>query len=139
MPDPAPVIRRREAHDSLRFLYLLAIAAGITGAIYIYGFVFDDLSEEELILLSALWVLPTVFGAYGFVAEKLLSLMDEGNDLSIARAALIWTNALPVIGIFLLLPFLFVKGSNSISIAFFATLFWALLLLGFLAVIFPLL
>lgn len=139
MTNTRPSIRRSEPRSSNRFLYLLAIAAGILCALYIYGVVFDDLSEEELIQLSALWLLSIVFGVYGFVAEKLLQLMDEGDDLTISRAALIWTNAVPIIGIILMLPFLFIKGSNPIAIALLATVFWALLLAGFFAVIFPLL
>jgi hypothetical protein len=139
MPEPIEVIRRQGSGNSRRLLYLLAMAAGAAGALYVYGVAFDDLSEEQLVQLSALWLLPLVFGAYGFVAEKLLKLIDEGDDLSIARAALIWTNALPVIGIVLLLPFLFIKGSNPTAIALIGSLFWVVLLLGFLMVVFPLL
>ena len=112
---------------------------GVALAAYIYGVRFDDLSEEQLVQVTALWALPVVFGLYGFVADKLLQLVEEGDDLSIARAALIWTSALPFIGIVLLLPFLFVRGRNALVIAFLATLFWAALLVGFFAVIFPLL
>ena len=127
------------AGSSQKGVYLLAIFAGLAGAAYIYGAAFDDLSEEQLVYLSALWVLPIVFGVYGFVAEKLLHLKEQDDDITIARAALIWTNALPFIGIVLLLPFLFVKGRSALIIAFLATLFWALLLVVFFAVLFPLL
>ena len=139
MSNQQPVITRREVGESHRGLYILAIVAGLAGVVYVYGFAFDDLSEEELVQLSAFWLLPLVFGIYGFVAEKLLRLMEQGDDLSIARAAWIWTSALPVIGIVLLLPFLFVKGRNPIVIALLASLFWAALLVGFFVLLFPLL
>lgn len=130
-------VARVDSHH--RGVYLFAIFAGIAGAAYIYGIAFDDLGEEQLVQLSALWVLPVVFGIYGFVAEKLLRLKAQGDGLTIAKAALIWTNALPIAGIVLLLPFLFVKGKSALDIAFLATLFWALLLIVFFAVLFPLL
>lgn len=140
MSNPHPSTHHpEEPRGSNRLLYVLAIAVGILGALYVYGVVFDDLSEEELIQLSALWLLPIVFGTYGFIAEKLLQLIDEGDELTIARAALIWNNAVPIIGAILILPFLFIKSRNPFVIALLATVFWILLLAGFFAVIFPLL
>ncbi len=139
MPNMPSQDHRSQPRASYRGLYQAAIAGGVIGALYVYGVAFDELSEEQLIQLSALWLLPVVFGIYGFVAERLLQLQDEGDDLSIARAALMSTSALPVIGIVLLLPFLFVKHNNPIGLAFLATLVWAVLLFGFFAVIFPLL
>ncbi|MEJ2610218.1 MAG: hypothetical protein P8179_09050 [Candidatus Thiodiazotropha sp.] len=139
MPNIHPSNRSPKSHSSNRFLYLLAITVGILYALYIYGIAFNDLSEDELVQLSALWVLSIVFGVYGFVAEKLLQLIDEGDDLTIFRATQIWTSTVPIIGVILMLPFLFIKGKNPLVIALLATLFWALLLAGFFAVIFPLL
>ena len=130
------VIRTDSSH---RGLYRFAIIIGITGAAYIYGVAFNELSEEQLVQLTAFWLLPIVFGIYGFVAEKLLRLKEQDDELTIARAALIWTNALPFVGIVLLLPFLIIRGKNAITIAFLATLLWALLLVVFFLVLFPLL
>jgi len=135
----SPHLRPGEPRSTHHGLYQATIVTGIAVAVYIYGFAFDDLSEEKLVRLSALWVLPVVFGVYGFVAERILKLVDEGDAQSIAQATLIWTRALPIIGAVLLLPFLFVKGSSSIGIALRASLFWAVLLVGFFALIFPLL
>lgn len=134
-----PLQPPREPRSSHHGIYQSSILAGIAVAVYTYGFAFDDLGEEELVRLSALWVLPIVFGIYGFVAERILELVDKGDNQSIAQATLIWTAALPIIGAVLLLPFLFVKGSSSISIALRASLFWAVLMVGFFVLIFPLL
>lgn len=135
-----PSLRRPDKRRSSRqSIFQLAIAVGVAGAGYIYGVAFDDLSEEQLVQLSAVWVLPVVFGVYGYVAERLLQLVDADDGVSLAQATLIWTRALPVIGAVLLLPFLFAKGRTAVSIAFWGTLFWALLLVGFFVWIFPLL
>jgi len=120
-------------------IYTLSIILGIGGAVYLYGVSFDRFSEEELVGFSPFWLLPIIFGLYGFVAEKLLALIEQGEATTIAAAAFIFSSALPFIGIILLLPFLLIKGSKSINIAFLATLFWGGILIVFFLFLFPLL
>jgi len=139
MPERPSIRRPDTRRPSNPGLFQLAIAIGLAVAVYIYGFAFDTLSEEQLVWLSAAWVLPIVFGAYGHVAEHLLRTADAGEGISVAQAALVWARALPIIGALLLLPLLFLKHGTAIGIALRGTLFWALLLLAFLVGIFPLL
>ena len=120
-------------------IFRLSIIFGIGIAVYIYGFFFDQLSEEQLVGLSPLWLLPIIFGAYGFIAESLLALIEKGEAKTIGAAAFIFLRTLPIVGIILMLPFLVVRGDSAITIAFLSALFWGVLLILFFQLLFPLL
>jgi hypothetical protein len=120
-------------------LFTVAILIGVGLAVYVYLFSFDEFSETELIELTPFWLLPIVFGLYGFTAEAVLNMLDRGEATTVAAAALIFSNAIPLIGIVLLSPLLLIRGSSAVSIAAGATLVWTALLVAFFALVFPLL
>ncbi len=64
---------------SLRGLYLASFAGGSLLAALLYVVLFDRLSETTLVRLSALWVLPVVFGLGGLYTEKSVALVVAGR------------------------------------------------------------
>lgn len=119
-------------------IYTFLIITGTVLAGYIYLIKFDRLKETELVALTPAWLFPLVFGIYGFVAQKLIRLVQTGQAATIGQAVKIWTVAFGWFGLLLLLPFLPLKNwRNSLLTAFVASLFWGLLMVIFFSAIFP--
>ncbi|MEZ4462244.1 MAG: serine/threonine-protein kinase [bacterium] len=51
---------------AIRILFHAAFWPSLVSAVYIYVFAFDSFSETELVQVSAMWLLPMVFGGTGF-------------------------------------------------------------------------
>lgn len=132
-----------ESSPILRAVYTLFIVLSVGLAFYLYVVAFDRLSETMLVTLSPMWVLPLVFGLYGFVSQHLILLIRQGKAHTVAEAARVWTaplGAYAFAALALLLPFLLLqKWRYSLPVAVLATLFWAVLLVLFFAAIFPML
>jgi hypothetical protein len=120
-------------------VYKASIAAGAGVAVFLYGVIFDDLSETTLVRLTPTWFFPLVFGFYGLLAEKLFRLIREGKADNLAAAVSLWTRAIGVSSLIPLFPFLFLKGKNSVTVAFWGAAVWAVLLSMFFELIFPML
>lgn len=126
----------------MKILYTVSILAGLGSVVYFYGITFDDLSETELITLIPYWFLPLIFGIYGFVAEKLNTMVSEGKAVSTTTATFVLCRMfgfLGLLGFIPLFPLFFVKGKNSFIIALFGTLVWSVLMALFIFAIFPML
>ena len=68
-------------------LYEFIFLAGLFGAVYLYGFSFDDFSETELVRLSYLWVAALVFGMHGLIASELNEIVASGQAATIVTPA----------------------------------------------------
>ena len=132
---------------SLRTIYRVSMYAGIAMAVVIYGFFFNDLSEDELVMLSPIWFLLIVFGACGLYAEQavFLILEKEAKDFPDALGKAIGKLKSPLNKIFIFLVFAlpgFVFGirrnfSSPLIISGLTTLIWGAALYIFLVGIFP--
>lgn len=122
----------------MKAAYIFAIVFGLGLFVYVYGIEFDSYSESALIQMTPVWFLPLFFGIYGFVAEKLIHMVDEGKAPNFRRAIMVWLGALfGLLGFAIFFPFLFVKGKNSMVVALTGTAVWGLLLAVFIFAIFP--
>jgi hypothetical protein len=122
-------------HIALRVIYRLALAGGLTAMLYIYcGGGFARLDAGTLEDLTPLWFLPSIFGLYGVVYQRADRLLAEGREEAYKKL-FVRFGILSVIG---LPPFLIRRWANrSIVVAVAATLYWAVLLWLFFAVVFP--
>ena len=132
---------------SLRTIYRVVLYAGILMAVVIYGFFFNTLSEDELVMLSPIWFLLMVFGACGLYAEKavMLILEKEAKTFPDALGKAIGKLKSPLNMIFIVIIFAlpgFVFGirrnfSSPLIISGLTTLIWGAALYIFLVGIFP--
>lgn len=60
----------RRQRNQLRGFYLVSLVYGILQSAISYVVVFDEISEEGLIVLSPLWVLGIVFGGFGLTLGR---------------------------------------------------------------------
>jgi serine/threonine protein kinase len=60
-----PGHERPAGPDRLRWVWRTAMGAGLLGAGVLYGLLFNELSETELVELSPLWIAPVAFGLAG--------------------------------------------------------------------------
>lgn len=121
-------------------LYISTIILAVINFIYIYGFHFDELSEDQLVLYTPLWFLPFIFGIYGFVSFKLKEKVDKGEYKSI-REALVQSSKSygifgPVCQLFFF-PFIFLDLKNIFLLSIISVLIWTGLLFVFFQFIFP--
>lgn len=128
----------KKKHSSL---YLTSIIIGISIAIYIYVFNFDNYSETMLIRGTALWFFPVVFGYYGFVAQWMHLNFEKHQFNKPVDLLISVSNRLPAFFIrtmFSMLHFpLFVINKSPLFIAISGSLIWSVWLLIFFEVIFP--
>ena len=66
--------------------YEFIFLAGLFGAVYLYGFSFDDFSETALVRLSYLWIAALVFGTHGLIASELSEIVASGQAATIKEA-----------------------------------------------------
>jgi hypothetical protein len=57
----------------------LCMLLGLLGAIYLYGFAFDDFSETDLVRVSYLWVAAIIFGTHGLLAHEFKTIRASGR------------------------------------------------------------
>ena len=136
------VTRSRAARVRLIYPALIFIGVGIV--LYLYGYDFDSRSETFLVQITPLWFFSITFGAYGYVAEKMLTRVAEGREPDIAAAYVKWRKesfaAHPFTAMFLsllLFTFTHVKTTSSLLTAFIGSAAWGVLLWIFLTGIFP--
>ena len=122
----------------MKKLYTACTIVGVGVALYILGIAFDNFSEQELLWWAPAWFLPLMFGIYGFIADKLIRLMQEKRVPTLRHALLLWLGGFfGLASLVLFFPFLFSKGKNSLSVAITGTVVWGLLLAVFIFGIFP--
>jgi hypothetical protein len=131
---------------SLGPLYKLSALAGLVMMIALYVFMFDSVSETELVNLSPIWFLLLVFGTCGMHAEKAVHLVLSKKAQTFGEALSATTKSLPpflIIVVYLVfsLPsfFLGLKRwvSSPLLLATTTTLLWGFALYFFLFAIFP--
>lgn len=131
---------------SLKGLYQIMIAAGLLMAATLYLFMFNRFSETELVTLSPIWFLLTIFGTGGLFTEKAVRLILDKESPDFPSAIKKSAGSLsPIVQVFVFLIFLvpfFVFGltkkfSSPLIITSLMTLVWAAVLYLFLMGIFP--
>jgi hypothetical protein len=90
-------------------------------------------------MLTAVWFFPIVMGAYGLASQRLVRHLVEGRASSIAEAARMSARLTGPLALIWMFPFLFLKFRSPFLVTVVAAVFWALLLVFFFMVIFPLL
>ena len=90
----------------MRIFYILLFSAGFFGAVYVYGYHFNDFSETEMVQTSYLWF-PAVFGGmFGALADDLRGLVLTGEASSTTEALTKWKSLeLPIVYRVLVTPF----------------------------------
>lgn len=120
--------------------YITAIIISLVNFIYIYGYKFDSLSEEELVLYSPLWLLLFIFGTHGLVAAKLVQKIDAGKYQNMREALVQSSKAYGIFGPLRQLfffPLIVVNIKSAILLAVLSTLIWGALLVLFFQFVFP--
>lgn len=112
----------------LRKMFWACFGLAAFGAIYIYGFRFNHMSETELVRWSGAWLYPLLFGAYGVVTDRRRAALGTKGAASVAEAVAMWFGTFTVLGVlgmwpYLLLPF-FARILNPLAAAAAATAFW---------------
>ena len=121
-------------------VYNLAIAWGVGYFIYIYIFSFDALSEDELVKLAQLWLLPFVFGLHGLVAGNLLKAVAEGKFPGLRRAVVEKSRNYGIfgpLGQLIFFPLILAEPKRPITAALLGAGFWGVLLAVFIQFVFP--
>lgn len=121
-------------------IYITAIILALIDFIYIYILKFDSLSEEKLVFFTPIWLLLFIFGTYGLLSSKLMSLVNEGKHQN-TREALVQSSKSfgifdPLLQIFFF-PLIFLNLKNPFQLAIISTLMWAAMLVLFFKFIFP--
>lgn len=131
---------------SLKRLYQASLALGLVAAVLIYFVFFNQLSEDELVLISPTWFLLTIFGTGGLYAEKAVRQILAKQAATFHEALLQSVKGLSpilVVAVYMvfLIPILLLGISKRLSspllIALLITLIWAVVLYLFLVGIFP--
>lgn len=121
-------------------VYITAIVLAVINFIYIYVFRFDDLTEEQLVLNSPLWVLLFIFGIYGTTISKLQKQINEGKYQTLREALVYSSESFGIFGPLRQLfffPLFFLTLKSLFLTAFVSALIWAGLLVLFFQFIFP--
>ncbi len=134
---PVPVPAGAVEPVILTALYVTALLGGVLGAGLIYGVMFDEFSETELVAYTPLWFFPIVFGLYGFVSQRLLRRIASGRARSLNEAARISIDVAGHWAALFLFPFLVLRWRSSLLVSLAAAVFWAGLLWFFFVAIFP--
>jgi len=126
---------------SARPLFLLAFAAGLGLAAYLYLVKFDDLSETELVNYSGIWFLLLVFGGAGLVLEGAKRLIVAGEAEDLAEGVSVYTRTRAPLGKLLFVPFLLYNAARdktaTLPVAVYVAAVWALLFYAFMVGVFP--
>lgn len=120
--------------------YIFCVLFGLGLGVYIYGINFDNYSEAVLIQMTPVWFLPLIFGIYGFIADKLIEIVEDQKAITLRQAVLVWMGGMfGLLSFIPLFPFLFIKGKNPLVVAVLGTVVWGILLTVFIFAIFPML
>jgi len=105
---------------------------------------FDKLSETELVQLSSIWYSAIVFGLYGYVAEKIITIVIQGKAVDFRSAYKFWSNnlltnniLLGILARFFFFPFPIFNKMKPLPVAFVGAIIWGLLLIMFFKGVFP--
>ncbi len=125
-------------------LYPLSLAFGIIIVVFTYVFMFDKLSETELVQFTPIWYFAIVFGSYGYLAEKIMSLVVKNKARDFRSAYRFWVKnitqrniILGLLAIILFFPFPFFNKMKPLPVASLGALIWGLMLVVFFQGIFP--
>lgn len=134
---PIPVPSGAPEPIALTALYVTALIGGVMAAGLIYGVMFDEFSESELVSCTPLWFFPIVFGLYGFISQRLIRRMVSGRAQSLHEAARISIDVAGHWAALFLFPFLVLRWRSSLLVSIAAAVFWAALLWLFFVLVFP--
>lgn len=134
---PVPVPSGATEPITLTALYVTALIGGVMAAGLIYGVMFDEFSESELVSCTPLWFFPIVFGLYGFISQRLLRRMASGRAQSLHEAARMSIDVAGHWAALFLFPFLVLRWRSSLLVSIAAAVFWAALLWLFFTAVFP--
>jgi len=122
--------------------YITAIILALVNFIYIYGYKFNSLSEEQLVFFTPLWLLLFIFGTHGLVANTLIQQVDEGKYRNTREALVQSSKSFGIFGPLRQLfffPLIILNQKNALLLAVFSALIWGALLVLFFQFIFPVL
>ncbi len=125
-------------------IYFASIIIGVLIAIYIYLLNFDSFSETVLIRITPLWFFPIVFGYYGFVSQRMAAKLEKSHFENVADLLFSVIQGSTgkigkLISLFVHAPFIIIKSKRPILVALGGSIIWAILLIIFFEVIFPML
>nr|NQU89080.1 hypothetical protein [Bacteroidota bacterium] len=113
-----------------KILYYFAITAGIFILIYAYAFVFDEITEFELLLVNILGLFLLLFASYGLTAEWLWKkFRAAGKTQNLCIEANYYVQRRGFFGRVLLFPFMKIKSNNSLVISFLGATAWVIIIL----------
>lgn len=122
------------------WIYNLFLLLGFSLLVYIFGFAFDDLSEDELVQLTVAWYIPIVFGIYGRTATKIMRWMQQGWTLqdSFQKVGRLFAVGVMLRMLFFF-PFCVLSRGSPLKVAITGSLAWAGLLALFFFGVWPVL
>lgn len=111
--------------DRTRWLYNLAILTGLGLIVFIYGFAFDNLSENQLVQATLYWYTPLIFGIYGRTAVQLRHLLPQGLSLqrTLHQISFVFRIS-PLFNLVFFFPFFFFSSDKPIKIALMGSALW---------------
>jgi hypothetical protein len=125
-------------------LYPFVIGFGVIIAILVYAVYFDNLSETALINLTPVWYFALIFGLYGYKAERLMTMVVNGEAEDFRDAYKKWIRELseisPIVSFLaalLYFPFPLFNRMSPLLTASSGAVIWGILLLVFFNGIFP--
>lgn len=98
-PGPAP----EPPPDPLRWVWRVSMGAGLLGAGVLYGPLFNELSERELMEISPLWVAAVAFGLTGKLSKRTLGAWSRLGIAAVGLVAALLGLSMFLVGIFPLL------------------------------------
>lgn len=120
-----------------KIFYYFSIAAALLLWVYAGAFVFNEITEFQLLMYALLGLFLLIFGAYGLYAERLWKkFARQGKTENFCVEANYHVRKLGLAGKVFLFPFIKIKSSNSIIIALLGAIAWVIIVLIIFRVLF---
>jgi hypothetical protein len=120
-----------------RAIFLVSLALGVGLFLFLYGVIFDNMSETTLVMVTPLWFFPIAFGAYGLLAQRGLRMLREGRGDSLQAVLHQIAGTLGLLGHLAVLPLALSRGRDPVAIAAIGAVVWAAPLATFVLLVFP--
>ena len=113
-----------------KIIYFFSIAAALLLGLYLGAFIFNEITEFEVLMYALLAMFLLIFGAYGLYAEKLWKkFIRQGKTENLCVEANYHVRKMGILGKVFLFPFIKIKSSNSIIIALLGAIAWVIIVL----------
>ncbi|MFK8013643.1 MAG: hypothetical protein AB8B80_16510 [Marinicellaceae bacterium] len=139
-PDRSLAFYKKKKHFTS--LYLTSVVTGLCIAIYFFVFDIEVYSNFMLIRGTLLWFIPVIFGYFGLIAQWLHANFVERSFRTPQDLFVSQSKQLPVV----IRPFLnavhiplFIPNKTPIFIAIAGSFIWAIWIMIFFVIIFPIL